>query len=79
MVYPEAVRRLTPEEAEKLQGFPTGWTLPPNLNGGAPENHDSPRYAALGNAVSVPVASWLGRRIRIVESKRSSPRKGTRR
>jgi DNA (cytosine-5)-methyltransferase 1 len=48
------VRRLTPVECERLQGFPDGWTdLGP----------DSRRYAALGDAVTVNVAEWLGRRI----------------
>ncbi len=52
-----SVRRLTPTECERLQGFPDGWT---DL-GGTP---DSRRYAALGDAVTVPVAEWIGRRIR---------------
>lgn len=60
------VRRLTPLECERLQGFPDGWTC---LCG---EGHrgsrfcrcsDSPRYRALGNAVTVSVAEWIGRRI----------------
>lgn len=61
--YPEGrVRRLTPFETERLQGFPDGWTLPStpitNVN-----TLDSARYHACGNAVSVPVAEWLGRRV----------------
>lgn len=61
--YPEGrVRRLTPLETERLQGFPDDWTYPtqeyPNLN-----TLDSARYHACGNAVSVPVAEWLGHRI----------------
>lgn len=61
--YPEGrVRRLTPLEAERLQGFPDNWTTPKeeidNVN-----TLDSARYHACGNAVSVPVAEWLGRRI----------------
>jgi DNA (cytosine-5)-methyltransferase 1 len=48
------VRRLTAVECERLQGFPDGWT----------EGHaDSARYRMLGNAVAVPCAEWLGRRI----------------
>ena len=47
-------RFLTPTECERLQGFPDGWT--DNLA-------DTRRYQALGNAVTVPVAEWLGRRI----------------
>lgn len=50
------VRRLTPTECERLQGFPDGWTA---VDGAA----DSPRYRALGNAVCVNVAAWLGKRI----------------
>lgn len=48
------VRRLTPVECERLQGFPDGWA--DNLS-------DSRRYKALGNAVTVNVAEWIGRRI----------------
>lgn len=48
------VRRLTPTECERLQGFPDGWT-----DGQA----DTPRYRQLGNAVAVPCAEWIGRRI----------------
>jgi DNA (cytosine-5)-methyltransferase 1 len=58
------VRRLTPPECEGLQGFPKGWTLPePHIN--LAENElDSLRYAALGNAVCVPVVEWIGKRIK---------------
>ncbi len=53
-----AVRRLTPTECERLQGFPDGWT----------EGHsDSQRYRMLGNAVAVPVAEWILRRIGDIE------------
>lgn len=48
------VRRLTPVECERLQGFPDGHTE---------GQSDSARYRQLGNAVAVPVAEWLGRRI----------------
>lgn len=48
------VRRLTPTEAERLQGFPDSWT-----DGQA----DTTRYRQLGNAVAVPVVHWIGRRI----------------
>jgi DNA (cytosine-5)-methyltransferase 1 len=50
------VRRLTPTECERLQGFPDGWTAIP----GAP---DSRRYAAMGDAVTVPVSRWIGERL----------------
>jgi site-specific DNA-cytosine methylase len=52
-----SVRRLTPTECERLQAFPDGWTQ----LGGTP---DSRRYAALGDAVTVNVAEWIGRRLR---------------
>ena len=48
------VRRLTPTECERLQGFPDGWTA---------GQSDSARYRQLGNAVAVPVAEWIGRQI----------------
>jgi DNA (cytosine-5)-methyltransferase 1 len=51
IVYNSGVRRLTPTECERLQGFPDGWT-----NG----QSDSVRYKQLGNAVSVPPAKWIG-------------------
>ena len=50
------VRRLTPLECERLQGFPDGWT-------DTPGNSDSQRYRQLGNAVAVPVVEWILRRI----------------
>jgi DNA (cytosine-5)-methyltransferase 1 len=58
-----AVRRLTPLECERLQGFPDGWTE------GFP---DSVRYRMLGNAVAVPVAEWIGRRIIAAETLRQA-------
>jgi len=60
-----AVRRLSPVECERLQGFPDGWTIPdPYADPGNPNpKPDGPRYAQMGNAVSVPVIEWLGRRI----------------
>lgn len=58
------VRRLTPLEAERLQGFPDGWTVPAGRE--ATETDDSPRYHACGNAVTVDVAEWIGTRIRLV-------------
>jgi DNA (cytosine-5)-methyltransferase 1 len=55
-----SVRRLTPVECERLQGFPDGWTDITWRGRPAP---DSRRYAALGDAVTVPVAEWIGRRL----------------
>jgi DNA (cytosine-5)-methyltransferase 1 len=54
------VRRLTPTECERLQGFPDGWTAIPYR--GKPAS-DGPRYKALGNSMAVPVMAWIGRRI----------------
>lgn len=61
--YPDGrVRRLTPLETERLQGFPDNWTMPKETTDN--ENTlDSARYHACGNAVSVPVAEWIGKRI----------------
>lgn len=59
-----AVRRLTPRECERLQGFPDDYTLVPWRGGMAP---DGPRYKACGNSMAVPVMRWLGERIQAVE------------
>ena len=56
-----AVRRLTPVECERLQGFPDGYTNIPWR--GKPEAPDGPRYKALGNSMAVPVMRWIGERI----------------
>lgn len=58
-----AVRRLTPRECERLQGFPDDWTR--WLADGS-EQSDSARYRQLGNAVAVPVAGWIARRLAAV-------------
>ncbi|KMN29621.1 hypothetical protein VI26_22940 [Chromobacterium sp. LK1] len=55
-----SVRRLTPTECERLQGFPDGYTDVPFR--GKPAA-DGPRYKAIGNSKAVPVVQWLGRRI----------------
>ncbi len=51
-----AVRRLTPRECERLQGFPDDYTAIPGAA-------DGPRYKALGNSMAVPVMHWIGKRI----------------
>lgn len=61
--YYDKVRRLTPTEYERLQGFPDGWTLPEKTFPGSIDDIDTLRYKALGNAVSVPVVYWIGSRI----------------
>ena len=58
---PMAVRRLTPTECERLQGFPDGYTNIPWRK--AAESPDGPRYKALGNSWAVPVVRWIGERI----------------
>lgn len=59
------VRRLTPTECERLQGFPDGWTdIPWN---GKEHPPDGPRYKAIGNSFAVPVVRWIGERIQMVE------------
>lgn len=55
------VRRLTPIECERLQGFPDNYT---NIKENCP---DGPRYKALGNSMAVPVMKWIGNRIQMVE------------
>jgi DNA (cytosine-5)-methyltransferase 1 len=56
-----AVRRLTPVECERLQGFPDNYT---NIKDKCP---DGPRYKAMGNSMAVPVMQWIGKRIQMVE------------
>ena len=58
-----AVRRLTPRECERLQGFPDDWTRYGMEDGEKIEISDTQRYRMLGNAVTVPVAKWVGKRI----------------
>ena len=62
-VVTSAVRRLTPRECERLQGFPDDYTLIPHCNKPAA---DGPRYKALGNSMAVPVIRWIGERINAV-------------
>ena len=57
------VRRLTPVECERLQGFPDGYTQIPWRKKPASECPDGPRYKALGNSWAVPNVAWIGRRI----------------
>jgi DNA (cytosine-5)-methyltransferase 1 len=58
-----AVRRLTPVECERLQGFPDDYTMIPWKKKPADQCPDGPRYKALGNSMAVPVMRWIGRRI----------------
>ena len=59
-----AVRRLTPRECERLQGFPDDYTA---ITFRGKPAADGPRYRALGNSMAVPVMRWLGERIALVE------------
>ncbi len=59
------VRRLTPVECERLQGFPDGYTNIPWRK--SPEAPDGPRYKALGNSMAVPCMAWIGKRIAEVD------------
>ena len=61
-----AVRRLTPVECERLQGFPDNYTNIPWR--GKPIAPDGPRYKALGNSMAVPCMAWIGKRIQEVEA-----------
>lgn len=63
-----AVRRLTPRECERLQGFPDDWTLIPYRGKPGDQCPDGPRYKALGNSMAVPVMRWIGERIAAVEA-----------
>jgi DNA (cytosine-5)-methyltransferase 1 len=59
-----AVRRLTPVECERLQGFPDGYT---DIQLKGKPTPDGPRYKALGNSMAVPVMRWIGQRIEAVD------------
>lgn len=72
------VRRLTPLECERLQGFPDGWTdikvkcVKDRKTGGykvvpVEETPDTPRYKAMGNSMAVPCMRWIGERILLAE------------
>jgi DNA (cytosine-5)-methyltransferase 1 len=61
-----AVRRLTPVECERLQGFPDNHTNIPWRK--KDESPDGPRYKAMGNSMAVPVMHWIGERITMVEN-----------
>jgi DNA (cytosine-5)-methyltransferase 1 len=60
------VRRLTPIECERLQGFPDDFSNIPYR--GKSESPDGPRYKALGNSMAVPVMAWIGKRIQEVQN-----------
>ena len=65
MVQAMAVRRLTPKECERLQGFPDNYT---DIQPKGKATPDGPRYKALGNSMAVPVMAWIGKRIKEVDA-----------
>lgn len=70
--YPQGrVRRLTPLESERIQGFPDNWTLPLKFDEDS-ERIESKRYHAAGNAVTVNVAEWIGHRVASALAARSA-------
>jgi DNA (cytosine-5)-methyltransferase 1 len=64
IVHKMAVRRLTPIECERLQGFPDNYT---DIRPKGKPTPDGPRYKAMGNSMAVPVMRWIGERIQKVE------------
>jgi site-specific DNA-cytosine methylase len=64
------VRRLTPRECERLQGFPDDYTLIPWRKKQAEDCPDGPRYKALGNSMAVNCMAWIGERIAALENNR---------
>ena len=63
------VRRLTPRECERLQGFPDDYTLIPWRKKAASDCPDGPRYKALGNSMAVNCMEWIGERIQAWEDR----------
>lgn len=61
------IRRLTPVECERLQGFSDNFTAIPWKKKGPEQCPDGPRYKALGNSMAVPVMRWIGERIQLVD------------
>jgi DNA (cytosine-5)-methyltransferase 1 len=68
-----AVRRLTPLECERLQGFPDYYTL---IRWRGKPVKDGPRYKAIGNSMAVPVMRWIGERIELVDRVVRSTKEG---
>ncbi len=66
-VMQSSVRRLTPVECERLQGFPDDYTQIAWRNKAAEDCPDGPRYKAMGNSMAVPVMRWIGERVQMVE------------
>jgi DNA (cytosine-5)-methyltransferase 1 len=66
------VRRLTPRECERLQGFPDDYTLIPWRKKAADDCPDGPRYKALGNSMAVNCMEWIGERIAAFEAEKET-------
>lgn len=62
-----SIRRLTPGECSKLQGFPSEHTAIPYKGKAVEQCPDGPRYKAIGNSWAVPCAAWIGKRMQMVE------------
>jgi DNA (cytosine-5)-methyltransferase 1 len=71
------VRRLTPRECERLQGFPDDWTMIPYRGKPPEECPDGPRYKALGNSMACNCMSWIGERIAAYESQTPNQKEHT--
>ena len=69
---PGVLRRMTPEENERLMGLPSGWTRIPWRGRPADKCPDGPRYKAIGNSMCVNCMMWIGERIDAVERKETS-------
>lgn len=77
VTYDCGVRRPTPLECERLQGFPDGWSIPMLTPRERADSYDTERYRAVGNAVAIPVVRWIARRIAAgLQSKRSTKHGG---
>jgi len=72
---PMAVRRLTPTECERLQGFPDNWSQIPWKGKPADQCPDGPRYKCAGSSMAVPVMRWIGEQIARVELSLNNPTK----
>lgn len=74
--FAQQVRRITPRECERLQGFPDNYTLIPWRKKPASQCPDGPRYKALGNSWAVPCVRWIGQRIHQQTKKQPPKNKG---
>ena len=63
-----SVRRFTPVECERLQGFPDDYTRIPYKGKPSTKCPDGPRYTGIGNSIATPVLRWLGERIQLLEN-----------